>query len=379
MTNALKCRVITTLEEWFSLEPAWDGLLRASPDSTPWQSFAFLTRWWRHLSRGMPLRIFVVERAGTPCLALPMQISRWNGLPGAAVRLLEPIGMVMDVNRPRLGLGPFEPAAYRCAFETIWQHDDWHAIRVDEKPWDDPEMALLRDYGLERSCVFRQIFSHLVPYLDLRQSWPQFMQGRSAKLRKNLKAARSRLEQRGTVCLRAYATEAEIAEAFEIVLRLHARSWKHKQKVEHSRSRGYPAFFAEWVRHMASRGQCRILALFCGPEPVAATIAFTDGDTYHSAQIVHDARFAACSPGTLLESMELELLMQEQRFATYDMLGSFLSNKLRWTDTAMKSAHVLILRRRLRTFLMDGFYFFLKPYLRPALLALYRKLRRPKS
>jgi hypothetical protein len=57
------------------------------------------------------------------------------------------------------------------------------------------------------------------------------------------------------------------------------------------------------------------------------------------------------------------------------MLGSFLNNKLRWTDTAMMSAHALVLRRRLRTFVMDAYFFLIKPYLRPALVAAYRRLR----
>jgi CelD/BcsL family acetyltransferase involved in cellulose biosynthesis len=248
-------------------------------------------------------------------------------------------------------------------------------IRIDEKPWNDAEIALLRDYGLEHGCQFRQIFSHLVPYLDLRQSWATFLQTRSQKLRKNLKAARRKLETRGAVALRSYESEAEVLEAFEVMLDLHQRSWKRKQEVEHSRSEAYPEFYSNWVEHMAELGQCRILVLYCGEAPVAATIAFTDRGTYYSAQIVHDAEFAACSPGTLLEAMELELLMTEGRYHTYDMMGSFLNNKLRWTDTAMKSAHALVLRRRLRTFLMDAYFFLIKPYLRPALVALYRRLR----
>jgi hypothetical protein len=100
-----------------------------------------------------------------------------------------------------------------------------------------------------------------------------------------------------------------------------------------------------------------------------------DGDTYYSTQIVHDDEFGACSPGTLLEAMEIEALMNEGRFATYDMMGSFLSNKLRFTESAMKSSHVLVLRRRVRTFAMDAFYFFIKPYLRPVLVDLWRRLK----
>jgi CelD/BcsL family acetyltransferase involved in cellulose biosynthesis len=377
--GALRCRVITELRDWADLKLVWNRLLAASPDSTPWQSYAFLTLWWQYLADARPLRIFVVERGGQAVLALPMQISPWSPLPGVRVRMLEPIGMVMEVNRPRLGLGPFDEEAYRCALEAVWSRDDWDVVRVDEKPWHDPEMALLRDYGLEKLCVFRQVFSHLVPYLDLRQPWQTYLQTRSQKLRKNLKSARRKLEQRGPVRLERYEAEKDVLRGFEHVLAIHARSWKRKTKVEHSRSEGYPGFYEDWIRHTAASGQCHILVLFCGDVPVAATVAFTDGAVYYSAQIVHDKAFAECSPGTLLEAMELELLMTEGRFTTYEMLGSFLNNKMRWTDTATKSSQVLLMRKGLRTFLFDGYYFFLKPYIRPALLAVYRKFRPAKT
>jgi CelD/BcsL family acetyltransferase involved in cellulose biosynthesis len=372
----LTCRVVKDLRGWADLRRVWDRLLEASPDRTPWQSYAFLTLWWRHLSGDHALRIFVVERGGVPCLALPMQLSRWKRLPGMPVRLLEPIGMVMDVNRPRLALGEFDEAAYRCAFDAIWTlGDDWHVVRIDEKPWDDREIALLRDYGLEHGCVFRQVFSHLVPYLDLRQSWAAYLRSRSPKLRKNLKAARRKLERRGAVALESHNAETAVVEAFQTVLDLHARSWKREKRIEHSRSAGYSEFFGDWVRHMASLGRCRILVLRCGGKPVAATVAFLDGDTYYAVQIVHDAEFAACSPGTLLEALEIEGLMNEGHFAKYEMMGSFLSNKMRWTEMATASSHVLVLRRRVRTFAMDAFYFFIKPYLRPLVVTLKQRLK----
>lgn len=375
-TVALECRVLTELSEWRKLEPFWDVLLEASPDRTPWQNFAFLTGWWQHLSENMPLRIFVVERGGIPCLIVPLQISKWERIPGLPVKLLEPVGMVMDVNRPRLGLGPFDPQSYRCAFDAIWNRQkDWDLFRIDEKPWDDPEVALLRDYALEKICIFRQIYSHLVPYLDLRQDWQRFMQGRSQKMRKNIKAAHRKLAAMGSVELRRYVSPAEVKEGFRIFLDLHTRSWKKKRKVEYSRSPDYQTFFAQWIEAMAQHGACSILILYCGEEAAAATLAFTNTDTYYSAQIVHDAKFAACSPGTLLESMELEALMKEQRFARYEFLGSFLNNKMRWTDNATNTAMAMVFRRSFRCFVMDMFYSCLKPYARPAIVALIQKFR----
>jgi len=372
---ALTCRVVTDMAEWQKLENVWDALLLASPDHTPWQNFAFLTAWWTHLAESMPLRVVVVERDGVACLVMPLQISQWTAIPGLPVRLLEPISMIMDVNRPRLALGAFDPEAYQCALETIWsRRHEWDLIRVDEKPWDDAEVMVLRDFAVQRSCILRQSFSHLVPYLDLRQNWNAFLQKKSQKMRKNLKAARKKLETMGPVELKFFQTATEVQQAFAIFLDLHSRSWKQKRKVEHSKSPGQRAFFAQWLAAMAQQEACCIPVLFCNGEPVAATIAFTQSGVYYSAQIVHDAKFAACSPGTLLESLELEWLMNEKRHVRYEFLGSFLNNKLRWSDTATNSSIVLVFQRSLRTFVMDSYYYTLKPYIRPVVIRLIERL-----
>jgi CelD/BcsL family acetyltransferase involved in cellulose biosynthesis len=376
--DPLYCRVIEDLQGWQSVRADWDKLLDLSPGCTPWQSWDFLTYWWRHLSTGLRLRIFVVERAGRPCLILPLQISTWSWLPGLPVHMLEPIGSIMDVNRPRIALGRPDRAAYECAFQEIWRRrQEWHLARIDEKSADDDELPMLRQFAVDRHLMFRQSFSHLCPYLDLRQSWETHLNDLGSKLRKNLRASRRRLEALGKVSLNTYETVPDVAIGLGIVFDLHSRSWKLKKKIEHSKSTAYRDFYRCWLESQAQRNQTRILVLRCGDRPVAATIAFMRGTTYYSAQIVHDAEFGHCSPGTLLESMELEGLMREQRFEKYDFLGSFLNNKMRWTQTAIPTNHVFVMRKLLRNLIIDAYYFRLKPWIKPRLLSLMARLKRP--
>jgi CelD/BcsL family acetyltransferase involved in cellulose biosynthesis len=221
--------------------------------------------------------------------------------------------------------------------------------------------------------VFRQSFSHLCPYLDLNQSWDSYLQSRSSKLRKNLRASRKRLESLGPTELRIFESTHDIDTGLAIVRDLHKRSWKHVKKIEHSKSDAYERFYGAWIKSQAQLGRARVLALFSGSRPVAATIALLNGTTYHSAQIVHDAEYAHCSPGTLLESLELEGLMHEQRFTTFDFMGSFLNNKLRWTNTATPTSHVFLMRKNLRNAIIDGYYFYLKPWLKPKVLRLLER------
>ena len=142
---------------------------------------------------------------------------------------------------------------------------------------------------------------------------------------------------------------------------LHRRSWKRRKYVGLSLSVPYREFFRAFLLNMAARQRACVLTLWCADRPVAATIAFVHLDTYFSTEIVHDAAFARCSPGTLLESLELERLMNGNRLRYYDFLGRFLSNKQRWTDQARLTHRLYVFRPTPANWLVDLHYFRAKP------------------
>jgi CelD/BcsL family acetyltransferase involved in cellulose biosynthesis len=355
--------VITRVQDWQALEADWDRLLESSDASTPWQSWSYLFTWWKHLAEPrQQLRIVVVRsKRNEPVLILPLQLTRGRML-GIPLRFLEPIGMLHDVNRPRLALGRTDPAAYECALQRVEQmRDDWDILRIDEQRVGDWELDRLRTYARSSGLMVRLAPSFLCPWLDLRQAWEPFLQSRGNKLRKNLRAAQRKLEAHGPVQVRTYQDTAGVAMAMEHLLELHRLSWKAQKKIGLAQSSAHELFYRDLTNAMAEKQRCRVHILYCGERPIAGTIAFMDTANYYSAEIAHDDRYSACSPGTLLEAAELQNLMNEQRFGRYDFMGGALNNKLRWTDERYDTYRVLLLRPGLRTLLTDSYYFRLKP------------------
>jgi CelD/BcsL family acetyltransferase involved in cellulose biosynthesis len=374
MTRAgeLTSRIVTDISGWEALRPWWDVLLEASPDSTPWQSWDYLWCWWHTLGADKQLRIIVVERHGVPVQVFPMQITRETMI-GVPTRLIEPITMMWDVNRPRFALGGFDPVAFRLGLETLWTlRDEWDSIRIEELPMTDWQAQELKAFAASRGLWFRDVLSSVCPYLRLDQPWPKFLQSRGARLRKNLRLSRNRLEEFGPVRLEVHERPEDVARAFDVVLGLHRRSWKRRKYVGLSLSVGYREFFRAFLLNMAARGQGRVLVLRAGNRAVAATIALLHRDTYFSTEIVHDAEFARCSPGTLLEAIELERLMNAPGpLRHYDFLGRFLSNKQRWTATARVTHRIYVFRPRLATAFLDLHYFKAKPLVKRAWRAVF--------
>ena len=349
-----------------AIAATWRALAAQSPPLSPWQHWDFIGPWLRHAtapSHPAPVRprVILVRRGAHPCLLLPLQLST-AGIGG--MRWLEPIGMPDNIHRPRLGIGAPDRDAYGAGMRAIaglWGEAD--GLRVDEMTADDAELHWLRELGTELGWRFRSAALHACPYLALPGDWPAYLRSRSAKLRKNLTAGRRRLAEVGPLQLVRYDTPDQLQEGLNHLYAVTARSWKAAAEIGLGASPAYREFFREFTMKMAQRGGARAYALFAGPRAIAVTLAFIEGDTYYSTQIAHDAEFDACSPGTLLESMEMEALIHEGRFKLFDFLGAALSNKRRWTDTMLATDRVMWLSGTLRARLFDLAYFGIKPRL----------------
>ncbi len=369
--GALTSRIVTDFAGWEALRPWWDRLLEASTDPTPWQTWDYLTNWWRNLAGRRRLRIVVVESGGTPVMIFPMQITR-EWMIGVPTRLLEPISMMWDVNRPRVALGAPDPRAFQVGLETLWGiRREWDSIRIEELPIDDPQARALRDFAEMRGMRFRDVLSSVCPTLRLDQPWDAFLKSRGPRLRKNLRASLRKLESAGAVRLEVCATVAEVERGFGVMLQLHQRSWKRRKRVGLSLSPQFRSFFRGFLMAMAQRDGARVLVLHCNEQPVAATVAFLHLDTYFSTEIVHDAAWARYSPGTLLEALELERLMTAGGLRHYDFLGRFLSNKQRWTDDSRVTSRLYLFRRTASNWLLDLHYFRAKPAVKRAWRSLF--------
>lgn len=372
MTGALQARVLTDEKAFDELRGAWNTLLDETPGATPWQSLEFTSSWWRHLHGDRQLRIVVVERAGRICLLLPLQVSTEVML-SMRVRMLEPIGMPDDINRPSFGLGRPDSEAWDAAGRALVAfRSDWDIMRVDERALDAPDVEALRRVAATHGLLFRSLPLHPCPSLSLTGTWDEYLQSRGSRMRKNLRAARRQLEAVGPLRLDDERAPERIDAAFDTALDVHRRSWKHTEGLGLAQSGAYRNFIRDMLRQMSQQGCARILILWSGTCPVAATIAFMRGDTYYSAFIAHDEAHARHSPGTLLESLEFEGLFREPSYKTYDFLGAALANKQRWTDVLTPTHRVLVMRPTLRTRLIDAWYFALKPAIRTVRSALSR-------
>ena len=357
--GALSVRLFTSVRGWETLQSWWDPLLELSPDSTPWQSWDYLWRGWQRLGGDKELRLIVIERAGVPVMIFPLQLTR-EKLLGVPARLVEPLGLAADLNRPRLALGAPDTQAFALGLEALWgMREQWDTIHVDDLPLPDAEAADLKGFADQRRMWLRDSQSRVRAPVPLAQPWEEFLQTRSPVVRDGLRAALRNLAAEGVVQFEVSESPEDVMTAFNVVLGLQHRA-RNLQSVGLTSSPLYREFFREYLVHMAKLKRARVLTLWAGDRPVAGAATILHRDTYFSTEIVHDAAFARCSPATLLTSFELQRVMGTGEAAAYQFSGGFFDDPQCWTEEARTTHRIYVFQSGLRSW-VDRHYFRARP------------------
>jgi CelD/BcsL family acetyltransferase involved in cellulose biosynthesis len=120
------------------------------------------------------------------------------------------------------------------------------------------------------------------------------------KRRKNLRAARRRLEAQGAVSFRLLGKPEELSVGGERFLALEAKGWKGRRGTALLKSPARTNFAKGLIAALAGERKCWIASLDCGGRPIAMAVVLKSGDRAFFWKIAYDESYAAFSPGVLL-------------------------------------------------------------------------------
>ena len=181
-------------------------------------------------------------------------------------------------------------------------------------------------------------------YASLGQPFDSYLAGFSAKSRSTLKRKQRRLAERsgGTLDLRCYRTEAEVAHFHDAARRLSARTYQERRL-----GAGLPdgADAVAEMKALARRGAMRAWLLFVDGEPVSYLYAPADGKSLIYAHLGYDPDFAEYSPGTVLQLEAMRQLMDEGGFAWFDFTEGDGQHKRLFATGGIDCVDLLLVRR----------------------------------
>lgn len=305
------------------LEDAWQELFRLSDSATPFQSFAWVSVWWKTFGRSRKPHILTLWDDDKLVGLYPLFRS------GLTLQILQVMGTGhSDYLVPLIRAG-YEESVCDLIRSHLNEVGGVDLVNLQQIRETHPMIA-----GLTTTS------QAICPFLNLPDSFDSYCKNLSKSLRYDIKKGFGR-----NLKITSPTTPDEAEQALEIFLSLHKQRWK---------ARGLPGAFAfaktrsfhkKFVRVAVQSGVLRFYILHDEQDvPIGALYAMHAGKTTYFYQSGFDPAAQAMSPGTILVATAVKSAIEEGDSA-FDFLRGDEPYKLRWKpDQVYKNEQLLIPR-----------------------------------
>lgn len=341
----LYTEIVDCEDAFIKLKEEWGNLLSKSAQNHLYLTHAYLSTWWKHLSRSAVLCIILVRGAGELLAIAPLMLRRATLL-RCPVRRVEFAGSGW-------GYGGF--ILYkrkRECLQKIFKHLE------EMKTWD----VMYLGPTLEDPDIVPQDLAELlpqihsvhdsvrvgIPYIPLRMTWERYLAERSSSFRRNVKSRSKKLNTLGRVeylrITRLGESGTSLSTVMEWMRAVAEHSWKAKARTAISSDPRVFAFYGELAERLDEMGSLDLSLLFVDAKPVAYIFGALYRGDFLEIDIAFDNAFSQVSPGVLLRNGLLQELLQKQS-GKYDFVSYFDYKKELTSHAQDFHAHVFYRRR----------------------------------
>lgn len=250
----------------------------------------------------------------------------------AAGRLVAVVPMVLRRERA-LGLLTVDTIRLVCDLSTA-HSDVLHVCGIDEvasgvmaalaqAPWHWDVLRvgnLIEDGPLSRQLVEAvrasgfgcRVRREQPSYFhELDASFERYLAGRSAKFRNYLRRKTRDLQKLGRVEIRRAGHDVAVEQAYQDLLLVEQRSWKHAHGTAISAVPRQGEFYRRLCEGMARCRRLHLQLLYLDGRPVAYDLGVTSSNRFWYLKTSFDERLRSASPSTVLRARLIETLIAE--------------------------------------------------------------------
>lgn len=182
-------------------------------------------------------------------------------------------------------------------------------------------------------------FETIVP---LAESGEKYVEGLSAKFRKNLKRASRKLAGIPDVRFLFCENNRPAKENNARFLEVENRNWKGERKTSIKDYASSAITFEEAAEGLSRQGLMAFSFLESGNKPIAAQYAMINNRTLYILKMGYDAEYTACSPGNLLMFKVIQAACDSGRFDEIDLISD-VPELSKWNVQKRALYHLIIL------------------------------------
>jgi len=312
-----------------ALRTEWDALLDGSASRSVYQSYEWVSTWWRHCARGR-LRVLVAQSQGrVRCLA-PLMLTTEHvlGIPYRRVRFIgsDATGTIprnlfdrtFSIDR-RFGWSDVLDFLYRPGdFEALremlahlrGETERWDVLDLREFPAAAPSVELVEEILGSRQPVVRETAAQ-VAVVSLENDMETYVGTRTRNWRKNIKRAYSRTEALPDTLVRTYRSPKQVADIMPAVMEMEQKSWQGQRGVGAFSGKKAAAFHHDLAVALAARDRFVLYTLESRGRLMCYQYALRCHDRLHLHTTAMDPAFKSGSPGLYLQLKAIEQAFSE--------------------------------------------------------------------
>lgn len=344
IASAVHVAPVTLLDALTTCRPeCWDALVAFSRPPSPFMRWAWHQAWTQSASPDEVAASFAVTLCGPDecvrgLLPLAIRPTHFRRVPVKA--LTWAIGS--DGCPDHLDI-PAAPDADLPAAVPPLEALPWDVILLDGVADAAVNVTRLCDALVGRGYTMRRTQLNTCPYLDLPESWDEYLGALSPARRQTIRRKERKLSREHTVVVTDYAPD-RLDEGWRHLSALHEARWAGPGALGDPR---IAQLLRRYSSELAARGELWLTTLDLDGEPAAAWHGFACGDTVYYYQGGRDPRRESESVGSVLMGAMIRRAI-ERGYRRFDFLRGREAYKLSWTSTERPVYEVVVFRPGLR-------------------------------
>ncbi|GAA0400476.1 hypothetical protein GCM10009133_06660 [Cocleimonas flava] len=311
ITTALSNRVsvITKTDEFFALRDQWNAINESSPKGTVFVSWEWLYTWWetyakdgnrklyiltctnnRHQLIGIaPFQIIQNPKKYYPCSRQLILLG--TGETDGSFVFGEYMDLIIQQGQEQRVIDCF--SNFLIKNNSLWDGMKFHELlensylsrlfsaQINENTNDSSNNSANK----EKPLIVKQIKAKgFRTYIDLPETYKDYLMGLRKKMRNNITRTFSRLESEQNYTIETIDDESKVNQSIDILANLNLSRRGYMKKHSVFEQENFVKFHKRVIKRLLSKNQISFKILYFDDEPVAALYSFIDGDTIHPYQ-----------------------------------------------------------------------------------------------
>lgn len=337
----LTMKWLETDQELDAVKSDWQWLQENSRNINIFQSYEWITLWWKCFRENKQPKILFVWNSHTPLSVAPFFIEEKKKF-GIAMKRVAIIGDRLSSNHEFIFTDDDYISIKMCFDRLIENLTDWDYIELKKLPEKSSTLNAMREMANKPNIHFIEIPYLKYPFMNMNEdSNGNGMREAKKQIKKSLRNSRNRLNKAGGGTI-LHFDEIVANGVFDEIVQLGKRSWKHRAGVDPITSNRNREFFREICKSFHECRRLSLSALELRGLKVAFVLGFMTRGKYSTYYTVFDEGLHNLLPGIIVISHAIDSAYRNG-VAEIDFSEGDHPFKRYWTDNCrlFKEAYLI--------------------------------------